>query len=704
MVVPQWKASSWRCIGVLVASLTACYSPDIGEELSAWGAGGQLGTNVRRNAPPPASALPGSAASGADSAARGADDGSTARASSTEAAEKQPAVPPPGLPPLTVPPTAGPCSTCCTPRLAHPAVLPVACAGEAYFTRLQLECAEAAGTAAGEPPGVSRSAPPGAVQWRPTALPAEMTLTAGGELLGSAALSAGKHELQAQALVAGATLEVSLQLEVLDRCFLLAAAAPLEQKPEGPMATAAGAGPTRILAQRLDADVSLWLPESLPANITVQSFDLSADGRWLAVVSAGPAGQRLLLFHISAGQVAELPLQHVGAHVAHAFSPDSAHLAVVSDLTTDASLPPDARLSVLDLSGLDFSGLALAGAALVLPEAFALPYQLGLGWADPATLQFIGLSPQFPTYFTPQVVRLAAAGLAAAAPEEVLYPMDPADTIRWFRPLPGGFYVMTNALSYVNASATVAAVHLQAQALSPTYQFSAHAAGGSLLLHAPEAQDLLAPDFSAGGCDRLLAWSGDGQSLLCLFEGQLTELTLGDEGLASAHLATAWPAGGTQRSTVSQQGRWSVVADGEHGLFLLEHGAPAPSAPLIPTAPAEAGWDFAISRDERYLWVQQGRRLSLAELRGGEEAAFTLLSDSMPATAVCVESGLPLPEAWCGAPELRSPVRLRRAGRFLAFTDAAGTLALVDMAVPSRRYAPSARRATTCAEPCVEFQ
>jgi hypothetical protein len=527
-----------------------------------------------------------------------------------------------------------------------------------------------------------------------------MTLTARGELLGSAALSAGVYQLQAQALVGGEPLEVSLQLEVLERCFLFAAAQPSAQQPSTPMAGAAdGASPTRILAQRLDADVSLWLPEALPANSHVQSFDLSADGHWLAAVSAGPAGQRLLLFHITGGQVAELPLQHVGAHVAHAFSPDSAQLAVVTDLATDASVPPDARLSVLDLSK-----LAPAGAALPLPEAFALPYQLGLGWADPATLQFIGLSPLFPTYFTPQVVRVAAVGLADAAPEEMLYPMDPADTVRWFRPLPGGFYVMTNALSYVNASATVAAVHLQAQALSPTYQFSAHASGGSLLLHAPEAQDLLAPAFSAGGCDRSLAWSGDGQSLLCLFEGQLAELTLGEEGLTSAHLATAWPAAGTQRSVVSQQGRWSVVADGEHGLFLLEHGTPPPSAPLIATSPAEAGWDFAISRDERYLWVQQGRRLSLAALRSGEEPAFTLLSESMPATTACAEGGLPLPEAWCGAPELQSPVSLRRAGRFLAFSDTTGELALVDMAVPTRRRTPSARRAPTCTEPCVEFQ
>jgi hypothetical protein len=525
-----------------------------------------------------------------------------------------------------------------------------------------------------------------------------MTLTARGELLGSAALSAGVYELQAQALVAGDTLEVSLQLEVLDRCFLFAAAQPFTPQPSlQPAGAADGASPTRILAQRLDADVSLWLPEALPANSNVQSFDLSADGHWLAAVSAGPTGQRLLLFHISGGQVAELPLQHVGAHVAHAFSPDSAQLAVVTDLATDATLPPDARLSVIDLS-------APAAAARLLPEQFALPYQLGLGWADPSTLQLIGLSPLFPTYFTPQVVRGADVGLAEAVLEEVLYPMDPADTIRWFRPLPGGFYVMTNALSYVNASATVAAVHLQAQALSPTYQFSAHAAGGSLLLHAPEAQDLLAPDFSAGGCDRLLAWSGDGQSLLCLFEGQLAELTLGEGGLTSTHLATTWPAGGTERSVVSQRGRWSVVADGEHGLFLLERGAPPPSAPLIPTSPAEAGWDFAISRDERYLWVQQGRRLSLAALRGGAEPAFTLLSESMPATTTCAESGLPLPEAWSGASELQSPVRLRRAGRFLAFTDAAGELALVDLAVPTRRRTPSARRATTCTEHCVEFQ
>jgi hypothetical protein len=245
---------------------------------------------------------------------------------------------------------------------------------------------------------------------------------------------------------------------------------------------------------------------------------------------------------------------------------------------------------------------------------------------------------------------------------------------------------------------------LQAQALSPIHQFSAHATGGRLLLHAPEAHDQLEPAFAAGSCERLLAWSGDGQTLLCLFEGQLVELTLGAGGLSPARWASVWSATGVERSVLSQHGYWSVVADTSHGLFVLEHGALPPSQPSIAASPDEAGWDFAISRDERHLWVQQGRRLSLAALNAGEEVRHTLLSEAMATPATCSPSGLPLPEAWCGASDLQGRVRLRREGRFLAFADAAGALAIVDMAVPARRLEPSARLATTCSEHCVQFQ
>lgn len=664
MVVPHWKPSSWPWLSLFWPALLGCYSPEIEQEFSALGAGGQLGTNVRSDTLPQAGPPPQPFTGGAGSPPAPGGGGNPGAAAP--------------LPPLT----ATPVDLGCTPRLAGAQELPAACAGEPYFFGLQLECAGSAAAPA--------RAVPSAVTWLPTALPQELTLTPEGELLGSAALGPGAHELRARALLANTELEVSAHLEVLERCFVFA----LAQAP-----ASSGLAQAQVLAQRLDSARSLWLPETLAEGSTILSFARAANGRWLAAVSSSTEGESLLLFQVRGGAVAEVRLEHAGAHVAHAFSPNSERLAVVTELSSEPGAPPDRRLSLVELRGLEAQAPQLA-----LAEEFVVPYQTGLGWADAATLQFIGASPQFPTFFTPHTLQVPEAGLAGAELTELLYPMDPADLIRWFRPLPAGFYVMTNALSYVNRSATVAAVHLSAQALSPTYQLSAHAAEGRLLLHAPDTSDDQPAAFSADGCQRLLAWSGDGQSLLCEQEGGLAQHQLSEGGLTVSHVDTSWSAAGTQRSLLSQHGQWSVVADGEHGLFLLARGQQPPAAPLLAPSPATPGWDFGITRDERHLWVQQGQRLMLATLGASEASPLTLLSEAMAAPPDCAASGLPLPGAWCGSSELPGQVRLRGEGRYLAFADAAGALTLVDLAAPTRRQEPAARVADTCTEECVQFQ
>jgi hypothetical protein len=202
----------------------------------------------------------------------------------------------------------------------------------------------------------------------------------------------------------------------------------------------------------------------------------------------------------------------------------------------------------------------------------------------------------------------------------------------------------------------------------------------------------------------LFAWSEDGATLLCVSEGKLVRFSLTPSGLSPERLDTAWSAGSAQRRIVSHFGNWIVVADQEHGLFALSEGAALPTVPLLAASPDDPGWDFAISPDERQLWVQQGHRLSLAALDLGREPHFTLLSEALPDPASCADEGLPLPEQWCGASELAGSVVLRRAGRYLAFAEAAGTLTLVDMAAPERRQSLSGRLSTTCSANCIQFQ
>jgi hypothetical protein len=660
-VVPERKPlpSSWT--GLLLVGVCSCYAPDIMRETDP----------VEARSPASPVLVPAPASVSVPVASDPAGDPKGAGGSA-----------PAGLGGMSVgleaPRHPAPCRSCCELRLAIPDVLPAGCAGEPYFARLRAECVAADGT----PSELS-------VEWRPSALPAHLTLTAAGELLGSADVESGSHELRVNAIAGGVDLPLTLQLELLERCWLFAA-----------MAEAKGAGvasQTRIRAERLDGKGEpLWLPQDLPAAADVESFDRSGDGRLLALVVRAPAQRTLRLFRIEAGQIEELPIAHSGTHVAHAFSPDSARLAVFTDLNRDVSAPSDLRLSVVELSD--------PAAPLLLEEGFGAAYQTGLSWSDESTLAFIGTSPLLQILFTPQFVSVPAAGLAAAELTEVLYPLDPTNTIRWFKPLASGFYVMASSLSFVDASADVAVVHLDAQAVSPRFDFTAHAAEGRLSLHAPETDDLLAPTFTADGCDRLFAWSGDGATLLCVSAGKLVRFSRSASGLASERLNTAWSAEGAQRRIVSHSGNWVVVADREHGLFALSRGAALPIQPQLVASIDDPGWDFAISPDERQLWAQQGHRLSLAALELGKEPHFRLLSEALPAPASCVENGLPLPEQWCGASELAGNVVFRRAGRYLAFAEGSGTLTAVDLSVPERRQSLNGQLSTTCASECIQFQ
>jgi len=84
--------------------------------------------------------------------------------------------------------------------------------------------------------------------------------------------------------------------------------------------------------------------------------------------------------------------------------------------------------------------------------------------------------------------------------------------------------------------------------------------------------------------------------------------------------------------------------------------------------------------------------------------AMQPLSEALPAPPSCAPEGLPLPEQWCGAAELAGSVVLRRAGRYLAFAEASGTIAVVDMAAPERRVDLGGRLSAACSSQCIQFQ
>jgi hypothetical protein len=236
--VPQWKASPLAWMSALVAGLAGCYSPDIPAETSDGGSSGTApGSDLRGAAPTQQQPGPKEPSISVKPLQPVGAGGS--------ATELTPPLQPPLVPPPVLPAP-------CEPQLSISEVLPAGCAGEVYFARLGMQCGEVADAAAP------------VVQWRPSVLPNGLTLSARGELLGGSELAAGSHELRVRALIGDVELPVTLQLEVLERCWVFAAAQ---------QAAAEAASPTRILAQRLDgASEALWLPENLPAESSISSL------------------------------------------------------------------------------------------------------------------------------------------------------------------------------------------------------------------------------------------------------------------------------------------------------------------------------------------------------------------------------------------------------------------------------------------------
>lgn len=561
----------------------------------------------------------------------------------------------------------------CVPELASAAVLPVGCDGEAYFTRLALRCTD------------PEARLPGGIEWRPLARPNGIAITRDGEIQGTG--STGHYLLQAEVSAGDVTVPIDLELEVLERCWAFALTdAPSTSAPRA-----------QLRAARLDTGDVLNVPQDLADTDSISSFELSDDGRYLALVLDSPArpGSSLRLFRIARGQIESLPLSHVGRHVAHAFSPDSSRLAVVTDLNEDAQAPDDERLSVL--------ALATDTPAIALEERFVVAYELGLGWSDASAIQFVGPSSVDPVFFMPQLITLGdGASLAAATRVEILFPMDIGVTLDWIRPTTNGSLVMTDVLTLVEQPSGASVFAFEAQALSPSFSYSAGAVDGRLSLRvARYGSD--APQL-ADGCERLLSWSADDSSLVCLAQGELQRFGEVPSRLLAEQVELDWAPSEIRRAVLSRSGRWLALMDRQHGAHLLERAVRPPLSPSVAASSDDVRWDAGFTRDERYAWIQSGATLAVATLESGEAPLFVSLADSLLPPPACAESGLPWPGEWCGASELDAArVVVARAGRHLAFTTSEG-VSIVDMAVPSRTFPLGAGPASSCSYRCTRFQ
>jgi hypothetical protein len=215
---------------------------------------------------------------------------------------------------------------------------------------------------------------------------------------------------------------------------------------------------------------------------------------------------------------------------------------------------------------------------------------------------------------------------------------------------------------------------------------------------------------AGSGCDRLLAWSADGSTLLCLQPaGNLSVFALnGSALLDSTPLAARWSPRRAFRRALSRTGAWLAFVDEPTGLVVLPRASYSASlvthATIASTSDAPL-WDFGFSADETRLWVQQGPRLYLSKLVGGAPERWVELPGEMPQVPSCEQAGLPIPEVWCGAPQLTgSAVIESKSGRHIAYSSLSGDVSLVDVEAPITPRALRGSLSTHCASNCIQFQ
>lgn len=568
--------------------------------------------------------------------------------------------------------SAGTSSAVCVPELASPSVLPVGCDGESYFTRLALRCTDP-------------DARLPEVEWRPLARPAGINIMPDGEVRGVA--STGQYVLQAEMSTGDVTIPIDLELEVVERCWVFALTdASIRGEPRA-----------QLRAARLDTGEASSLPLDLDEAESVSSFDLSSDGRFLTLVLESPLqpAHSLRLFRVSGGRIEPVLLSHIGRHVAHAFSPDSSRLAIVTDLNDDPDAPDDTRLGLIALSA--------EMPAVELDESFVAGYELGLGWADASTIQFLGPWSQDPTVFFPQVVSLGeAASLGGALRSEIPFVLEPSLPLLWTRSTANGLQIMGDFLTFVERPSGLSTRDFDAGALSPSFSYSAGAVDGQLSVRAARYSSE-SPQV-ADGCERLLSWSADDSTLLCLAQGKLRRFGDPSAPRQQEQADLGWSPSEVRRAAFSRTGRWLALVDRQHGAHLLERGAAAPLSPSIAASSDDVRWDAGFTRDERHAWIQNGTSLALATLESGAAPSFVPVTDQVRAAPACADAGLPLPGEWCGAPELDGAgVVVERDGRHLAFTTIDG-VSIVDMAAPSRTFSLGAPPSSACSHQCTRFQ
>jgi len=517
------------------------------------------------------------------------------------------------------------------------------------------------------------------MSWEPVSLPEGATLTADGYLSGS--LAAGHHELRVRAYFPpefdlGRVWD--LTLDVSDRCLVT-----FLSEAESP-------GIPRVAAVRVDThELEGWMPEE--PEIAVADYDISADGKYLAATVDG--GATLQLFALGQLGVPNAEYEQVGTHLAHAFSPDSRWLAVV---TTDPGDEDSQLLEIVSLDGETWDSVTRE----------SVHYTDGLDWFGDGEVLLLGPDEGPPSSVIPQSWHVDSEGLDSVVEYDDLR-IEAEDPLFAFLTGPKGFVTSNVSIQgYFDEASLVTRVYFYPiESISPRLSYRAVLEGDNVALRPLTWLEEDAAYATGEGCTQVRAWAEDEATLLCstgsgynLFdvegEGELEKTVLDIE-------AYDWP---STRAALSASGDWLAFLPTEAGLQVVPRARfdePLPDDPLLETRLGE--WDFFFAPNEQRLVVQQGERLLVVPLEADGPGEPHRLSSNMGLVPECNQYWrAETSTRWCGTARVEGSSELSASQRYLAFHDVEDRVYLVDL--DTMESVEIGALNSTCEGNCIQFQ
>lgn len=573
-----------------------------------------------------------------------------------------------------------PDSHACVPRITTSTVLDPVCVGATIEIQLEAVCD------CDPSEGAYRS-----FHWVGSEVPG-LEVSPGGLLEGIPLAGLNEIEVTVFAEEGGVSSHETFTLSVAERCLVLFASEE------------ASAGHSHVVASRLDNGIAQQVPRQLGEGADVISFNLSSDGRFLAQIEELEAQQRLFLFDLLGNEVRSLALESTGDYRAHAFSPDSRWLALV---TADPADPLARSLDLIDLS---------ADPPLLLDSTDSA-YLAGLTWADDERLLLVGEMSAYAYLAVVKTFWVEPGGWSSPLEYDESANVLEVDPFGGLFVNSRGFFVLYSLANCFWNDADGRCWSFSNLALmSPNIAWGLAYSGEGARID--PLGDFVGADAysSVDDCLDAVAWSEDGSTLLCRDDQQPIVYQVGsEERLNGTEFELSEPMLGPPRAAFSRSGNWLAFTPTNDGLVIVS-AAEFSTASLDDTTLARPDgdneWDFFFTTDERMLVIQRGSSLMLADLpEPADEFRFSTVAPAagdgdvvLPAVPVCESEGLPKPERWCGAPRFQGNIVASRDDAYLGFPDADGVVHTVALRDAPYQALPHGAVAPSCADRCIQFR